>query len=150
MDDNNNTFSFIVVSDDNLSKKFPVKRSTLYSNFYNLIMKYFNQNIYNLKFFYFEAYSHNKVFISNEKEFVIANKKSIEYLYFYPYQSNDIINEEDNYYDYLKYHSVLVFSPIKLLNTEFQKNLMKKMKINSDNKKINLNNNMNKLEQKKN
>ena len=90
-----------------------------------------------MKFFYFEAYSHKKEFISNEKEFVIANKKSIEYLYFYPYQSNDhIINEEENNYDYIKYHSVLVFSPIKLLNTEFQKNQMKKMKINFDNKKI--------------
>ena len=141
---NSNT-SFLVVSDDNLTRKISINKSTNLVDFYQKIINYFPNNTSNMRFFYFEGYSHNIEYISNEKEFIIANKKSIEYYYFCPKYSNEcIMNEEEKNYDYLKYHSVIVFNPIELINTEYQKNLMKEIKImkaNNNNQKNNLNSN---------
>ena len=58
MGDNNNTFSYIVVSDDNLSKRIPVNKSTNIIDFYQQVINLFPQGANDLKYFYFEAYSH--------------------------------------------------------------------------------------------
>ena len=142
---NNNEASSIVVSNDTTSKKIKVDKNTKLENFYQLIINKFNQNNkFNMNLFYYEGYSHEKLFISNEKEYVIANKKGIEYFYF----CSDSSNNNDKYSDYLKYHSVIIFSPIKILNHEYQNNERKKMQIknfipNKNQKNINNNSNNN-------
>ena len=142
---NNNEASSVVVSNDETSKKIKVDKNTKLENFYQLIINEFPQiNNYNMNLFYYEGYSHGKLFISNEKEYVTANKKGIEYFYFCSNSSNS----NDQYNDYLKYHSVIIFSPIKTLNQEYQNKERKKMQIKNiipNTIKKNINNNSNNI-----
>ena len=146
---NNNIASYIIVSDDNYSKKVPVYKSTNFDDFYTQILNLFPKSFnYKRQFFYYEGYSHEKNNISNDKEFIIANRKNIDYLYFCPNYSNYcLMNEDEENNDYLKYHSVITFCPIEILNTEFQNNQRKEMKINFNKdeflKKYKNNNNQN-------
>ena len=129
--ENNNTqiASIVVVSNDNLSKKIKVSKTTNMDNFFEQILNEFPD--FNKKLFYYEAYSDELFLIQKEEEYVTANKKSIEYFYLC---SNDINykskDEELKNYNYLKYYSVIIFSPIKVLNTEFQNKQRKKMQMN--------------------
>ena len=98
-----------------------------------------------------------KFIITNEKDYIIANKKGIEYFYLSENkQSSNLLN-------YLKYYSVILFSPVKILNKEFQINDRKKMQMkkletineidenninggnNNINNKLNYNNNYNQM-----
>ena len=142
--ENNDGSSFIIVSDDHLSKKVKIYENTNFDNFYQEILNYFPQaHRYLRKLFYYEAYSHEKGIITNNEEFIIANKKCIEYFYFCPnYSEYDLTTDNEANADYLKYHSIILFSPIEIVNTEEQKNAKKKMKI-IKNKIINSNNSNN-------
>ena len=142
MEGNNNIFSTVVVSNDNLSTKIKVSNSTNLASFYEQIIKQFyknNNNNINLKLFYFEGYSHKIYFIKEIGEYVIANKKGIEYFYLSndDYDNNSLYNEERENIYYMKYHSVILFSPIKILNTQFQNNQRKKMQIENIAPRIN-------------
>ena len=135
---NEQTYSYLVISNDNISKKLKIFKTTTLTNVYQEIINFFPQTN-NIKFelFYYEGYYFEKLFIRNEEDFVKAMKKNIEYLYFFPkYSNNYLLNEEFENYDYLKYHSVIMFSPIQTLNSEKQKEEMKKMKIYFVNKYI--------------
>ena len=129
--ENDDGSSFIIVSDDHLSKKVKIYENTNFDNFYQEILNYFPQaHRYLRKLFYYEAYSHEKGIITNNEEFIIANKKCIEYFYFCPnYSEYDLTTDNEANADYLKYHSIILFSPIEIVNTEEQKNAKKKMKI---------------------
>ena len=147
-DDNNETgSSFVVVSDDNFSKKIKIFKNTNFSDFYQKILEYFPQAFnYIKRLFYFEAYSHEKRIITNEEEYIIANKKCIELFYFCAnYSNNCLIHDDMENTDYLKYHSVILFTPIKIVNTEDQKNAKKKMKIIIKKNTNNYNNNNNQI-----
>ena len=147
-DDNDETgSSFVVVSDDNLSKKIKIFKNTNFSDFYQKILEYFPQAFnYIKRLFYFEAYSHEKRIITNEEEYIIANKKCIEFFYFCAnYSNNCLIHDDMENTDYLKYHSVILFTPIKIVNTEEQKNAKKKMKIIIKKNTNNYNNNNNQI-----
>ena len=113
--------SYIVVSNDLTSKKIKVNKNTNIVEFYTEISNNF-PDLNNMKLFYFEGYLKEKFVITNEEEYVIANKKGIEYFYICGNNSNDII-------DFLKYYSVIVFSPVKSLNNIFQINDRKKMQM---------------------
>jgi hypothetical protein len=149
--ENNDGSSFIIVSDDHLSKKVKIYENTNFDNFYQEILNYFPQaHRYLRKLFYYEAYSHEKGIITNNEEFIIANKKCIEYFYFCPnYSEYDLTTDNEANADYLKYHSIILFSPIEIVNTEEQKNAKKKMKIiknkiinsNKSNNESNISNN---------
>ena len=116
----NNEASSVIVSNDATSKKIKIDKNTKLEDFYQRIINVIppSDNNYNMNLFYYEAYSHEKCFVSNEKEYVTANKKGIEYFYFCSNSSND--NDNGEIIDYLKYYSVIIFSPIKILNKEFQ------------------------------
>ena len=147
-DDNDETgSSFVVVSDDNLSKKIKIFKNTNFSDFYQKILEYFPRAFnYIKRLFYFEAYSHEKRIITNEEEYIIANKKCIEFFYFCAnYSNNCLMNDDMENTDYLKYHSVILFTPIKIVNTEEQKNAKKKMKIIIKKNTNNYNNNNNQI-----
>ena len=130
-ENNNNSeiASIVVVSNDNLSKKIKVSKTTHMENFFEQILNEFPD--FNRKLFYYEAYSQDLFVIEKEEEYVTANKKSIEYFYLcsndVDYKSKDEILKN---YNYLKYYSVIIFSPIKVLNTEFQNIQRKKMQMN--------------------
>ena len=114
--------SFIVVSNDSTSKKIKINKNTDLGEFYAEILSNFPE-LDNMKLFYFEGYLKEKFLISNEEEYVIANKKGIEYFYICGNNNNnDII-------DFLKYYSVIVFSPVKSLNSTLQINDRKKMQM---------------------
>ena len=123
----NNT-SLLVISDDNSSRLIEINKDTNLIDFYQKILSQF-PNLNNMKLFYYEGYSHNKLYISNESEYVTANKKCIEYFYLCSDSSNLDNNDK---IDYLKYHSVIVFSPIKILNKEENKEKRKEMQIKND------------------
>ena len=124
----NNNSSLIVISKDNSSSLIQLDKNTNLGDFYQKIFANF-PNINNIKLFYYEGYSHNKLYVSNEQEYVTANKKCIEYFYLCP----DNSNEENDNIDYLKYHSVIVFSPIKLLNKKENNEKRKEMQISNVN-----------------
>ena len=134
--------SSVVVSNDETSKILFVDKNTKLENFYQQIINKFHFNNYNLKIYYYEGYSHEKYFITTEKEYVIANKKGVEYFYFCSNDSEISNNAED--IDYIKYYSVIIFSPIKKLNSEYQNEQRKKMKINE----VSLNQNNNNINNK--
>ena len=134
--------SSVVVSNDETSKILYVDKNTKLENFYQQIINKFHFNNYNLKIYYYEGYSHEKYFITTEKEYVIANKKGVEYFYFCSNDSEISNNAED--IDYIKYYSVIIFSPIKKLNSEYQNEQRKKMKINE----VSLNQNNNNINNK--
>ena len=123
----NNT-SLLVISDDNSSRLIEINKDTNLIDFYQKILSQF-PNLNNMKLFYYEGYSHNKLYISNESEYVTANKKCIEYFYLCSDSSNLDNNDK---IDYLKYHSVIVFSPIKILNKEENKEKRKEMQIKNE------------------
>ena len=130
-----NEASSVVVSNDETSKKIKIDKNTKLEDFYQLIINVFPpSDNYNMRLFYYEGYFHEKFYVSTENEYVIANKKGIEYFYFCSNNSND----NDNY-DYIKYYSVIIFSPIKTLNKEYQNEERKKMQLNTI--QINKNNN---------
>ena len=155
MKSSNNTpiNSFIVVSNDSTSKKIRMNKNTNLPEFYSAILSNF-PNLDDMKLFYFEGYMKEKFFVSNEEEYIIANKKGIEYFYICGKKN------ESELIDYLKYYSVILFSPVKTLNKEYQINDRKKMQmeqletineVNDDNENLgytyninkNLNNNIN-------
>lgn len=139
---NNNLFpnySNIIISNDLTSKLIHVHKDTEIQTFYQEILMQF-PNLKNMKLFYFEGYS-KKYYITNEEEYIIANKKGIEYFYLCE-NANNVNN--DNILDYLRYYSVMFFTPVKRLNTDFQINERKKMKLknfkmNQMNNQININ-----------
>ena len=135
----NNEASYVVVSNDQTSKKIKICKDTKLEEFYqNIINTFPPSDNYNMNLFYYEGYSHEKFFVSTEKEYVIANRKGIEYFYFC---SNSSVGNKNN--DYIKYYSVIIFSPIKKLNLEYQNEQRKKMQLtNIKIKKNNKNNNM--------
>ena len=115
-------YSSIVVSNDLTSKKININKNTNLASFYSEIISNFPE-LEDMKLFYFEGYLKEKFIISNEEEYVIANKKGIEYFYICGNKkNNDTI-------DYLKYYSVILFSPVKSLNKTFQINDRKKMQM---------------------
>ena len=114
--------SYIVVSNDLTSKKIKVNKNTNIVEFYTEISNNF-PDLNNMKLFYFEGYLKEKFVITNEEEYVIANKKGIEYFY----TCGDKNNNDTT--DFLKYYSVIVFSPVKSLNNIFQINDRKKMQM---------------------
>ena len=114
--------SYIVVSNDLTSKKIKVNKNTNIVEFYTEISNNF-PDLNNMKLFYFEGYLKEKFVITNEEEYVIANKKGIEYFY-----TCGDKNDNDTT-DFLKYYSVIVFSPVKSLNNIFQINDRKKMQM---------------------
>ena len=145
-------YSSVIISNDDTSKKINIHKDTEIQTFYQEILLQF-PNIQDLKLFYYEGYSLKKLYISNEREYIIANKKGIEYFYLCGNNSNDIL-------DYLRYHSVMLFCPVQRLNDDYQINQRKKMQIkniipinqnqfgqnsniNQDNQYPNINNNMN-------
>ena len=114
--------SSIIVSNDSTSKKIRINKNTNFADFYSKILSHF-PFLNNLELFYFEGYMKEKFTIKNEEEYIIANKKGIEYFYLSENKkSSDLL-------DYLKYYSVILFSPVKLLNKEFQINDRKKMQM---------------------
>ena len=114
--------SSIIVSNDLTSKKISINKNTNLSSFYSELLSKF-PNLKNMTLFYFEGYMKEKFIISNEREYIIANKKGIEYFYLCGNKkTSDTI-------DYLKYYSVIFFSPLKTLNQEFQINDRKKMQL---------------------
>ena len=125
---NKNNSSLIVISDDNYSYLIQVDKDTNLASFYNQILLKF-PNLDSMKLFYYEGYSHNKLYITNENEYITANKKCIEY--FYTCSDNSNI-DDTNKIDYLKYHSVIVFSPIKKLNKQANNEKRKEMQIKND------------------
>ena len=98
----NNNSSLIVISKDNSSSLIQLDKNTNLGDFYQKIFANF-PNINNIKLFYYEGYSHNKLYVSNEQEYVTANKKCIEYFYLCP----DNSNEENDNIDYHFLHSFL-------------------------------------------
>ena len=132
----NNEASSIVVSNDETSKRIKIDKNTKLEDFYQLIINAFPpSDNYNMNLFYYEGYSHEKSYVSTEKDYVKANKKGIEYFYFCSNNSN---NNEN--YDYIKYYSVIIFSPIKILNQEYQNEERKKMRLSNFQIKSNINN----------
>ena len=122
MENLNNTAS-IVISSDNSSRLIFINKDTNIGDFYQKIISEF-PNLNSMKLFYYEGYSHNKLYVSNEQEYITANKKCIEYFYLCSEEENDKI-------DYLKYHSVIIFSPIKLLNKQENNEKRKSMQIDN-------------------
>jgi len=143
--------SKLVISNDSSSYLIEINKDTDIGEFYQkVIFKYPNLN--SIKLYYYEGYSSEKLYVSNEEEYIKANKKCIEYFYLCPENSNN----NNNKTDYLKYHSVAIFSPIRLLNTKENNEKRKEMQINISkldssrsfnnynmNDNNNLNNNMN-------
>ena len=114
--------SSIIVSNDLTSKQISINKNTNLSSFYSELLSKF-PNLEDMTLFYFEGYMKEKFIISNEREYIIANKKGIEYFYLCGNKkTSDTI-------DYLKYYSVFFFSPLKTLNQEFQINDRKKMQL---------------------
>ena len=131
--------AYVVISNDQTSKKIKIDKNTNLGTFYQLIINVFPpSDDCNMKLFYYEGYSHEKNYISDEKDYVTANKKGIEYFYLCSNESNN-----GEYIDYLKYYSVIIFSPIKRLNSEYQNEQRKQMKLEKIkiNKINNINNN---------
>ena len=121
--------SSIVVSNDTISKIIRINKNTKIENFYQQLKNEFPpSDNYDFRLFYYEGYSHKKQYVTNEKEYVIANKKGIEYFYFCS-NNDSIINDIDLDMDFLKYYSVIIFSPMLLLNNEYQNNQRKKMQM---------------------
>ena len=146
---NNASSSKLVISNDSSSYLIEINKDTDIGEFYQKILfKYPNLN--SIKLYYYEGYSLEKLYVSNEEEYITANKKCIEYFYLCPENSN---NNNNN--DYFKYHSVAIFSPIRLLNTKENNEKRKEMQINiskqdsnrsiksNNNDNMNYNNNMN-------
>ena len=114
-------YSAIIISNDSTSKLINIHKDTELQVFYQEICLKF-PNLNDLKLFYYEGYSKKKCYVSNEEEYIIANKKGIEY--FYLCENNNSNNE----LDYLRYYSVMLFCPVKRLNNDIQTNDRKKMK----------------------
>ena len=128
---NNEIYSIIVISNDNLTRIVKISKLTKIENFYQQIIDQFPQNDnLVLKLFYFEGYSHRIYYIEKEEDYITANKKGIEYFYLCSDNSNNQISDEgkENLY-YMKYHSVILFSPMKNLNSQYQNSQRKKMQI---------------------
>ena len=132
--------SLLVISNDKTSQLIEINENTNIGDFYQKIILKF-PNINNMKLFYYEGYSHNKLYVSNEQEYVTANKKCIEYFYLCPENSY----EENDKIDYLKYHSVLIFSPIKKLNSDENNQKRKSMQIINNNDNIHHHNSSNNI-----
>ena len=117
--------SLVEISNDNLSRLIKINNNkiTLGDFYQQIINKCPLTNSFNMQLFYYEGYSPQKLYVRNEKEFITAMKKGIEYFYFCYHSSNSGV------IDYLKYHSVFIFSPIGLLNSQIQINERKKMQI---------------------
>ena len=113
-------YSAVVVSNDSTSKLININKDTELQTFYQEISLQF-PNIEDYRLFYFEGYSMKKYLITNEEEFIIANKKGIEFFYLCGNNSNN------DFIDYLRYYSVMLFCPIKRLNNNFQISERKKM-----------------------
>ena len=96
--------SNVIVSNDSFSRVIKIGKNTNIGDFYQQIINHFpNSEDLEMKFFYFEGYSKEKHYIIEESDYVIANQKGIEYLYFC---SNDnLLNENNDFYDFLKYYS---------------------------------------------
>ena len=147
LSNNASSSSKLVISNDSSSYLIEINKDTDIGEFYQeIIFKYPNLN--SIKLYYYEGYSKEKLYISNEEEYIKANKKCIEYFYLCPENSNNNNNNKD----YLKYHSVAIFSPIRLLNTKENNEKRKEMQINIskldssrsiNNNNINYNNNVN-------
>ena len=117
-------YSSIVVSNGSTSKKIRINKNTNLGCFYSEILSNF-PDLDDIKLFYFEGYLKEKFEITNEEEYVIANKKGIEYFYICGKKNdNDIA-------DFLKYYSIILFSPLKSLNKVFQINDRKKMQLSN-------------------
>ena len=138
MDNNNIEASSVVVSNDETSKIIKIGKNTSILDFYQEIINKFNiSGDINMKFFYYEGYYYKKkYYVITEPDFVIANQKGIEYLYFCSDNTSDIT-------DYIRYYSVIIFSPIKKLNLQYQNEERKKMQLNTIQKNNNANNNIN-------
>ena len=132
----NSFCSNVIVSNDNFSRLIKVGKNTNIEDFYEQIINQFpNSDDLEMKFFYFEGYSKEKQYIINEQDYVIANKKGIEYFYFC--SKDNLLNGNNDFYDFLKYYSVIIFSPLIKLNNENQKKERKKMQL----KRYNVNDN---------
>ena len=126
LSNNASSSSKLVISNDSSSYLIEINKDTDIGEFYQKILfKYPNLN--SIKLYYYEGYSQEKLYVSNEEEYIKANKKCIEYFYLCPENSND---NNNNNKDYLKYHSVAIFSPIRLLNTKENNEKRKEMQIN--------------------
>ena len=113
-------YSAVVVSNDSTSKLININKDTELQTFYQEISIQF-PNIEDYRLFYFEGYSMKKYLVTNEEEFIIANKKGIEFFYLCGNNNNN------DFIDYLRYYSVMLFCPIKRLNNNFQISERKKM-----------------------
>ena len=118
---NINSQAKLVISSDSSSRLIRIDKNTKIGDFYQKIILQF-PNLDSYKLFYYEGYSNNKLYVTNEQEYVTANKKGIEYFYLCSNVENDKI-------DYLKYHSVIVFSPIQILNNEENNEKRKEMQM---------------------
>ena len=101
----------IVVSDGRCSKIIKINNSTNFEMFKEKIKNEFYLNdVSNMSLFYYELYSDEKKIIKNEEDYIIANKKGIEYLSFIMDSfGNYLDGTGDKIYDYLIYHSIIVF-----------------------------------------
>ena len=134
--------SNVIVSNDNFSRVIKIGKNTNIGDFYEQIINQFpNSDDLEMKFFYFEGYSKEKHYIINELDYVIANRKGIEYLYFC--SKDNLLNGNNDFYDFLKYYSVLIFSPLIKINNEDQKKERKKMQLLKHNENNNTINNYN-------
>ena len=135
MDNNNIEASSVVVSNDETSKIIKIGKNTSILDFYQEIINKFNiSGDINMKFFYYEGYYYKKkYYVITEPDFVIANQKGIEYLYFCSDNTSDIT-------DYIRYYSVIIFSPMKKLNLQYQNEERKKMQLNTIQRNNNANN----------
>ena len=135
----NNNSSKIVISNDSSSCLIAINKDTNIGEFYEKIISLY-PNIDNVRLYYYEGYSKEKLYVTNEEEYVKANKKCIEYFYLCPKNSDNNINNNSKN-DYLKYHSVAIFSPIRLLNTKEINEKRKEMKLSLTKKDSNSSNN---------
>ena len=104
--------SIVVVSNDELSKTIKINQNTNFQNFLEQIENQFPENNnFIKKLFYYEAYSHDLNVISNEEEYVKANKKSIEYFYFC---TNDFATLNNNE-DFKNFNYIFIFALMILL-----------------------------------
>ena len=114
MQNGSNPSSKLVISNDFSSCLIEINKNTDICEFYQKIISHYH-NLESVKLYYYEGYSKEKLYVSNEEEYVTANKKCIDFFYLCPQNTNNVDNDKN---DYLKYHSVIIFSPIRLLNTK--------------------------------
>ena len=125
MQNGGNPSSKLVISNDFSSCLIEINKNTDICEFYQKIISHYH-NLESVKLYYYEGYSKEKLYVSNEEEYVTANKKCIDFFYLCPQNTNNVDNDKN---DYLKYHSVIIFSPIRLLNTKENNEKRKEMEI---------------------